>query len=71
MDHRVADPAPVIILRALVAAVPIGIVVFLLVAGTAKLVAPSADVGSSAALVGWLAVGGAAAVLTWRWQQPR
>lgn len=61
-------PAPVIIVRALVVAVPVGILVFLLVAGMAKLVAPSVDAGSSAVLVGWLAVGSVAAALTWRWQ---
>lgn len=71
MDRRAAGPSPVIIVRALAAAIPVGVIVFLLIAGAAKLAAPSADVGSKAALVGWLAIGLTAAGLTWRWQQPR
>jgi hypothetical protein len=67
--QRIVEPAPVIITRALAVAVGVGVLVFALIAGTAKLIAPRADVGSSATLGAWTAVGVTAVVLTWRWQK--
>jgi hypothetical protein len=59
----------VIISRAVALAVGVGVLVFALIAGAAKLVEPRVDAGGSAALIAWIAVGVTAAVLTWRWQK--
>ena len=62
---------PVTIVRALLVAVPAGVVAVLVVGGLGKVLAPSVDLGSAAVVVGWVVLALTWATLTWRRQEPK
>jgi hypothetical protein len=71
MPRQATGEAPVTIVRALLVAVPAGVVAVLAVGALGKLLAPSADLGSLSVVVGWVVLALTWATLTWRWQEPR